>query len=149
MFKNLKAHRRVIAGRNITLSAAAVYALTRAASYATMNPAELNEAQQIITVEGRILGLWAAVWLMTAVYCVVDMVNRHTRHGLAMIVGWTLAWGSSYLVVWAGSGFTAHSMLATAIGWLTPGMIVFGFLLKVTALQDMLKQPTPPDGADE
>jgi len=144
---NITAAQRVVLGRNITLTAGAVYALSRALSYATMRPDTMNQAQAIITAEGRISWVWVAAWGVAAVFCVADMVNKHTRYGLSAVVGIALAWGSAHLATWVCTGFTDPSLIALAIGWLTPAGLVLGFLIKVTALQDMLL--TPPGGADE
>ena len=133
-------YRRVVIGRNITLTSGAVYALTRALYYATVPPESLSEAQNIITTDGRLLGAWAAVWGMTAVLCVADMINRHTRYGLSAVVGLALSWGLGYAIMWGVTGFTQFTLISAAIGWLTPAGLVFGFLIKVTALQDMLRQ---------
>jgi len=143
---NLKAHRRVVIGRNITLTAGAVLAITRGLSYATLNPADMNLGQVLVTFDGKILGVWAAVWLAAAVLCIADMVNKHTRYGLSLVVGAAFAWATGYLIAWALTGFTHPDLLASAMGWLTPAGLVFGFLLKVTALQDMLRSKTPPGG---
>lgn len=143
---NLKAHRRVIIGRNITLTAGTVYALTRFLYYATANPDGLSAAQNVITADGAALGSWAAAWLIAAALCVLDMINRHTRYGLSAVVGLAFAWGIGYAIMWAATGFTQFTLISTAIGWLTPAFLAFGFLFKVTALQDMLRQPDPPAG---
>ena len=143
----LKAAQRVVLGRNITLTAGAVYALSRALSYATMRPDTMNQAQAVITAEGRISWLWVAAWGAAAIFCVADMVNKHTRYGLSAVVGIALAWGVGHLATWVLTGFQDPSLIALAIGWLTPAGLVLGFLIKVTALQDMLRKP--PGGPDE
>lgn len=145
--RELKAARRVVIGRNVTLTSAAVYAITRSLYYATTNPDALSDAQNIITTDGRLLGAWAAIWALTSVLCVTDMINRHTRHGLSAMVGLAAAWGIGYTIMWGVTGFTQFSLISAAIGWLTPAGLVFGFLLKVTALQDMLRQATPAVGS--
>ena len=137
--KDLSSYKRVILGRNITLTAGAVYALTRATYYATVNPDAVSPAQGVITGDGRLLGGWAAIWLVAAVLCIVDMINRHTRFGLSMVVGLAFGWGAAYAIIWACTGFTDQSLLSTAIGWVTPAGLVFGFLIKVAALQDMVR----------
>ena len=138
---HVKPHRRVVIGRNITLTAGAVYALTRALYYATASPDSLSAAQNIITGDGRVLGAWAAIWGIAAVLCVADMINRHTRYGLSAVVGLAFAWGIGYAIMWGVTGFTQFTLISAAIGWLTPAGLVFGFLIKVTALQDMLRKP--------
>ena len=144
MTKAKRPHIRVIIGRNITLTAGAIYALTRAATYATLNPADLNRTEAVITADGRILGLWAAIWFAAAALCVADMINRHTRYGLSMIVGIAGAWGIAYGAVWACTGFTGDEWVR-AIGWLAPVTMIFGFLIKGTALQDMLRKKKAAD----
>lgn len=133
----MKPHHRVIAGRNIALTSGAVYALTRMVTYASMHPDTLNTTQRIITANGVLLGLWAAVWGAAAVLCVADMVNRHTRYGLSLLVGTAASWGFAYLAVWAFGGFTGDEWV-TALSWLAPVGIIFGLLYKVTALHDLL-----------
>ena len=146
---DVRARRRVVIGRNIALTSAAVYAFTRGLYYATTNPHDLSPAQNILTADGRLMGIWAAVWFAAMVLCVADMVNRHTRHGLSAVVGLAVAWGCGYLIMWGCTGFTQFSVLSSAIGWLTPAGLVFGFLIKVTALQDMLRSVPPPGGDDD
>ena len=136
---DLKANRRVVIGRNITLTAGVIYSLSRSMYYATLNPELTSQAQGIITADGRLLGLWAAVWAFAAIFCVVDMVNRHTRYGLSLVVGLAFAWGIAYGIIWALDGFRDFNLISSAIGWITPAALVFGFLLKVTALQDMVR----------
>ena len=143
---DLKAHRRVVIGRNIALTAGIMYALTRAIYYVTVDPDSLSGAQDVIAADGRALGLWAGLWIAAAILCVVDMVNHRTRYGLSLVVGIASAWGIGYAIIWACTGFTDLQLITSAIGWLTPAMLVFGFLLKVTALQDMLRQSSPPPG---
>jgi hypothetical protein len=90
--------------------------------------------------------MWAAIWAIAAVFCVVDMINGHTRHGLSRVGGLAFAWGTGYFRIWAFTGFTDFTLISTCIGWITPAALVFGFLIKVTALQDMLRDKTPPPG---
>ena len=144
---DVRARRRVVIGRNIALTSGALYAFTRFLYYATANPASLSPAQNIITADGKVLGAWAAVWLIACVLCIADMINRHTRYGLSAVVGLAFAWGAGYLLMWICTGFIDFSLLTSAIGWLTPAGLVFGFLIKITALQDMLRQQ-PQGGAD-
>ena len=143
----VRARRRVVIGRNIALTSGALYAFTRFLYYATANPDSLSPAQDIITADGKVLGAWAAVWLVACILCIADMINRHTRYGLSAVVGLAFAWGAGYLLMWICTGFIDFSLLTSAIGWLTPAGLVFGFLIKITALQDMLRtQPGDADG---
>jgi hypothetical protein len=80
------------------------------------------------------------VWGLAAVFCVADMVNRHTRHGLSLLVGVASAWGIGYFLIWCFTGFHDAQLLNSAVGWFTPAAFILGFLLKVTALQDMLRR---------
>jgi hypothetical protein len=144
---NMNPTRRVVTGRNIALTSGAVYALSRALYYATVRPTSLSDAQSIITADGRVLGAWAAVWVIAAALCIADMVNKHTRYGLSAVVGLAFAWGIGYALMWGFTGFTQFALISSAIGWLTPAGLVFGFLIKVTALQDMLRQQ-PPGGTN-
>jgi hypothetical protein len=141
---NLEARQRVVLGRNITLSAGILYCLSRSVYYATAQPSSLSQAQAVITADGRALGVWSAVWGLAAVLCIVDMVNRHTRHGLSLLTGIAFAWGLGYAIMWAATGFTDGQLISSAVGWITPAAFIFGFLIKVTALQDMLR----PKGDD-
>jgi len=138
---SLPPEKRVMIGRNITLSAGVLYALTRSIYYATIRPDSLSGAQAVITADGHLLGMWSAAWGMVATFCIADMVNRHTRYGLSILVSICTVWGFSYLTIWAATGFVDFSLVSSAIGWLGPASFIFGFLLKVTALQDMLRRP--------
>lgn len=143
---NIPAHKRVVIGRNITLSAGILYALSRSIYYSTVRPETLSGAQAVITADGHLLGFWGAAWGMVATFCIADMVNRHTRYGLSLLVGITAVWGGAYLIIWAVDGFRDFSLVSSAIGWLGPAAFIFGFLLKVTALQDMVRaRRTPPE----
>jgi len=135
----LRPEARVIVGRNIILTMGALYALRQSIYYATIRPETLSGAQEIITADGNALGIWSALWGLVVAFCVADMVNRHTRHGLSVLVGISFAWGVGYLLIWAFSGFTSMSLVNSAIGWIAPAAFIFGFLLKVSALQDMLR----------
>ncbi|MGN7250041.1 hypothetical protein [Arthrobacter sp. SAFR-014] len=137
--RKLRPDHRVIIGRNITLTAGVVYALSRCIYYATKDPHTVSPAQGAITGEGNLLWAWTAAWALTAALCIADMVNRHTRHGLSTVVGIAFAWGVAYLLMFVFTGFTDIDLLSSAIGWLAPAGLVFGFLIKVTALQDMLR----------
>jgi hypothetical protein len=146
---DVKARRRVVIGRNIALSAAAVYAFTRAMYYATTNPDSLSQAQDVLTADGRVIGVWAAVWFAATILCIADMINRHTRYGLSMVAGLALAWGTGYLLIWACTGFTQFALISSAVSWLAPAGLVFGFVIKVTALQDMIRGQNPLGGEDD
>ena len=138
--RDISARRRVSIGRNIVLSMGALYALRQSIYYATIRQESLSGAQSIITADGAALGVWSALWGVVAVLCVVDMVNRHTRNGLSLLVGVAGGWGVGYLLIWAiGTGFQDMSLVNTAIGWLAPAVFVFGFVMKVSALQDLLR----------
>jgi hypothetical protein len=140
--RDISARRRVVIGRNVTLSAGILYCLSRSIYYSTVRPDSLSGAQAVITGNGGALGLWAAAWGLACVFCVVDMVNRHTRYGLSILTGIAFAWGFGYLMIWAATGFTDYTLVSSSIGWITPAAFIFGFLLKVTALQDMLRSKT-------
>lgn len=140
----LKPDHRVVIGRNVTLIAGTVYALTRCLYYATKDPATVSPAQGIITADGHVLWAWAVAWGLAAAMCIADMVNRHTRHGLSVVVGIAFAWGVAYLLMFVFTGFRDIDLLSSAIGWLAPAGLVFGLLFKVTALQDMLRSKRPP-----
>ena len=139
--RDIGARKRVMIGRNITLAAGILYALSRSIYYTTIHPGSLSGAQAVITADGHLLGLWGAAWGMVATLCISDMVNRHTRHGLSLLVGIASVWGGSYLIIWAVDGFRDFSLVSSAIGWLGPAAFILGFLLKVTALQDMIRRP--------
>jgi hypothetical protein len=135
----LKPDHRVVIGRNITLVSAVVYALTRCLYYATKDPGTVSPAQGYITGDGHLLWAWATAWALAAAMCVADMVNRHTRHGLSVVVGLAFAWGIAYLLMFVFTGVRDMELLSSAIGWLAPAGLVWGLLFKVTALQDMLR----------
>lgn len=138
--RDISARRRVMIGRNIVLTMAALYSARQSIYYATIHPDSLSGAQEIITADGAALGIWSALWGLVMVLSVADMVNRHTRHGLSLLVGIAFAWGVGYLLIWAFTGFIDFNLVNSAIGWIAPAAFIFGFLLKVTALQDMLAQ---------
>lgn len=142
--RNLRPETRVVIGRNIILTMGALYSLRQSLYYATTRPESLSGAQEVITADGGALGVWAALWGLAAVLCVADMVNRHTRHGLSALVGIAFAWGVGYAIIWAATGFTDFQLVNSAIGWIAPAVFIFGFLLKVTALQDMLRRREVP-----
>ena len=138
---DISARRRVMIGRNIILTMGGLYALSRSIYYATVPPESLSGAQEIITADGGALGVWSALWGLVAVLCVSDMVNAHTRHGLSVLTGITSAWGIGYGIIWGATGFTDFALISSAVGWLAPALFIFGFLIKVTALQDMIVYP--------
>ena len=142
--RDISARRRVMIGRNITLTAGIIYCLSRYIYYSTVQPDSLSGAQEVITGNGHALGLWAAAWAVAGIFCIVDMVNRHTRYGLSILTGIAFAWGVGYLIIWGATGFDDFSLASSAAGWITPAAFIFGFLFKVTALQDMLRST---DGA--
>jgi hypothetical protein len=137
--RDISARRRVMIGRNIVLTMAALYSMRQSIYYATIRPESLSGAQEVITANGGALGLWAGLWGAVTVLCVADMVNRHTRHGLSVLVGTSFAWGVGYLLIWASTGFIDFNLVNSAIGWIAPAAFIFGFLLKVNALQDMIR----------
>jgi len=140
---------RVVIGRNITLTMGTVYALSRAFYYATAEPESLSAAQDVIVADGRLLPAWAAIWALAAAFCIVDMINRHTRHGLSAVVGLAFGWGAAYAIMWVVTGCRDFSLISACIGWITPAGLVFGFLIKVSALQMMLRSRQSlgvPDG---
>lgn len=141
--QTIKACRRVVIGRNITLTAAIIYSLSRCVYYATLNPGVGTQAQELLTGDGRLLGLWATVWAIAAGLCVVDMVNRHTRWGLSLVVGLAFGWGLAYGTIFAINGLDDTILIYSAISWIALAAIIFGLLLKVTALQDMVRQKPP------
>lgn len=145
MFK-LNAVSRVAFGRNTTLTFGAIYALSRSVYYATLDPTSASAAQDVITADGRLLGAWAAVWAMAAIFCIVDMVNGHTRQGLSLVVGLAFGWGIAYLLMFAFDGFSDLTLISSAISWITPAGLVYGFIIKVAALHEMLHDKNSPGG---
>ena len=146
----IKPDHRVIIGRNITLTAAVIYALTRSVYYLAKDPGTVSPAQGVITADGQLLWAWGAVWVVASVFCVVDMVNRHTRHGLSAVIGLAFAWGIAYLLMWIVTGLQGNwdlELLSSAANWLTPTGMVWGLVFKVTALQDLLRKKIPPQEA--
>lgn len=136
--RDISARRRVMLGRNIILTMGALYALRQSIYYATIRPESLSGAQEIITADGGALGVWSALWGLVVVLCVADMVNQHTRHGLSVLVGTAFAWGVGYLIIFLATGCNDFNLVNSAIGWIAPAVFIFGFLVKVNALQDML-----------
>lgn len=136
--------RRVVIGRNIILTMGALYCLSRSVYYMMIGPDALSGAQEVITGDGRALGFWSALWAAATALCISDMVNRHTRYGLSLLAAIAAAWGICYVLIWAFTGFHDGSLINSAIGWLAPAAFIFGFLLKVTALQDMIRVREDP-----
>jgi hypothetical protein len=126
-------------GRNIVLGMGGLYAIRQSIYYATIQQETLSGAQAIITANGAALGVWSALWGVVGVLCIIDMVNGHTRNGLSLLVGVAGGWGVGYLLIWAFAGFQDMTLVNSAIGWLAPAVFIFGFLLKVSALQDLLR----------
>lgn len=148
--QNLKVHNRVVIGRNITLTAAATYSLAQSVYYATLGTQTGTRAQDLLTAGGNLLGLWAALWAFAAVLCIVDMVNRHTRHGLSLVVGLAFAWGAGYALVWILEGLDDHLVIFAALRWIALATVILGFVVKVAALQAMLRMSAaPPGDADD
>jgi hypothetical protein len=137
--RDISARKRVALGRNIVLSMGALYAIRQSIYYATIREETLSPAQSIIAADGAALGVWSALWGVVGVLCVMDMVNGHTRNGLSLLVGVSGGWGVGYLLIWAFAGFQDMNLVNSAIGWLAPSVFIFGFLLKVSALQDLLQ----------
>lgn len=137
--RDISARRRVALGRNIVLSMGALYAMRQSIYYATIQEETLSGAQAIITAGGAALGVWSALWGVVGVLCVMDMVNGHTRNGLSLLVGVAGGWGVGYLLIWAFAGFQDMTLVNSGIGWLAPAVFIFGFLLKISALQDLLR----------
>ena len=137
--RDISARKRVALGRNIVLSMGALYAVRQSIYYATIQEETLSEAQAVITADGAALGMWSALWGVVGVLCIMDMVNGHTRNGLSLLVGVSGGWGVGYLLIWAFAGFQDMNLVNSAIGWLAPSVFIFGFLLKVSALQDLLR----------
>jgi hypothetical protein len=129
------ARRRVTAGRVIALSAAAVYCLLRVFMLMSGN---LTPAGKIITADGALTWPWAAAWLTAAGWCVWDIIQHRTRHGLAFTVALAMTWGTGNVGVWAMDGFTGTGW-ASALGYYAPALIVFGLMLKIGALYDLLE----------
>lgn len=129
------ARSRVTAGRVIALSAAAVYCLLRVFMLMSGN---ITPAGMIITGNGALTWPWAAAWLTAAGWCVWDIIRHRTRHGLAFTVALAVTWGSGNVAVWADAGFTGTGW-ASALGYYAPALIIFGLMLKVGALYDLLE----------
>jgi hypothetical protein len=47
------------------------------------------------------------------------------------------------MLIWACTGFTDFTLISSAVSWLAPAGLVFGFVIKVTALQDMIRGQNP------
>lgn len=100
----IRAHRRITIGRDVALTAAAVYAIVRALKRLTDTPSQ-GSVDDLITYGGTISWACAARWALAAALCVLDMIKHHTRYGLPLFVGICLAWGAAHLGQWAYYGF--------------------------------------------
>ncbi|MEV4902342.1 hypothetical protein AB0K08_13495 [Citricoccus sp. NPDC055426] len=144
-------HTRVRIGRNVALTAVAIYCATRAVAYMPgIVGGTMENVIAMISLGGHLLWAWALAWALAAVLCVADMAAGHTRRGLPLAVGLGAAWGAAYLVAWAVSGLHGQwtTGWVTAINYLALSAAIGGLLFKVTALHDMA-HPAGMEEADE
>lgn len=139
--------KRIILGRIITLVSAFIYCAYRATAAFLPDPDNMPTGALLLSGNGRYLWVWGAVWVLAGAWCIADLAKGHTRYGLAAAVGLALAWASAHLIVWAASGFSNPDWVP-AIGAIAPCMIIFGLLLKVTALHDMVNKLASKDRSD-
>lgn len=129
--------RRYKLGRTVMLTCATLYALSRAATYLPNPTREVPKALDFISVSVPVW-VWAALWLLTAVLCVVDLFRGFGRNGISAVVGMMLAWATIYLisyidtVVHEGWGSREWSTFA---GFGFAGGMILGLLIKVGALK--------------
>jgi hypothetical protein len=131
--------RRLVLGRLVTLTAAFTYCLLRAAAAFYPDPDRTPTGALLLSGNGNFLWVWGAAWLFAGGWCLVDLWQGHTRHGLPFAVGLAMAWGSAHAIVWVWSGFTNPDWIP-ALASITPCLIIFGLLLKVNALHEMVAQ---------
>ena len=125
------------------LISAAVYALSRALAYLPNHSRELPQALKLITTIIPIW-VWAALWLVAMVLCIVDLIRGVGRKGISTVVGLMLAWGVaygiSYIVTVCSVGWGSREWL-TFCTYVCGAGIIQGLLMKVGSLKPM--------GADE
>lgn len=125
------------------LISAAVYALSRALAYLPNQNRELPEALKLITVIIPIW-LWAGLWLVAMVLCIVDLFRGVGRKGISTVVALMMTWGAafgiSYVVTVCTVGWGSREWLTFCTYICTAG-IIQGLLMKVGSLK--------PIGTDE
>lgn len=132
--------KRIRIGRHLALVAIAIYCATRAIAYAPgLVGGRMEQVVVMVSLNGHILWVWAVAWGLAAVLCVADMIEGHTRRGMALAIGLGAAWGVAYAIAWvvAGIGGEWTTWWVTAINYLTLSVAIAGLLYKITAWQDV------------
>lgn len=135
--------KRYRTGRKIMLTSAAIYALSRALAYLPNPNIELPQALKLITTIVPIW-VWAGLWLVAMVLCLIDLFRGVGRKGISSVVGLMLVWGTAYGISYVS---TVYSMGWGSREWLTfytyvcGAGIIQGLLMKVGSLK--------PVGTDE
>ena len=124
-------------GRRIMLASATLYAASRAATYLPNPARETPKAIEFISVIVP-AWVWAALWIVAAILCLIDLFRGSGRHGISAVVGLMISWGTIYTISYidtvAHFGWGSREW-STAAGFLFGGGMIFGLLIKVGALK--------------
>lgn len=126
-------------GRAIMLTSASIYALGQAARYlpnpqtSENGPASLDFVTVFVPQ-----WFWAALWLVAAVLCVVDISRGVGRKGISLVVGLMFSWSTiylfSYITTVVESGWGSREWVSVFTFGCTAGMVM-GLLIKIGALK--------------
>ena len=124
-------------GRKIMLTSAALYSLSRAATYLPNSAQEAPKAIEFISVIVP-TWFWALLWLIAATLCLFDLFKGTGRRGISTTVGLMLGWGTIYLISYidtiAHEGWGSREW-STAAGFTFGGGMILGLLIKIGALK--------------
>lgn len=124
-------------GRKVMLVSAALYCTTRAATYLPNPDRDIPKAIDFISLLVPVW-FWAALWIVAAVLCILDLFRGHGRRGISTVVGLMLGWGAIFLISyidtvihegWGSREWSTFAHFAFA------GGIILGLLIKLGALK--------------
>lgn len=124
-------------GRKIMLASAALYSLSRAATYLPNAAQESPKAIEFISVIVP-TWFWAALWIVAATLCLFDLFKGSGRRGISAVVGLMVSWGAIYTISYIDTvvrlGWGSREW-STAAGFIFGGGMILGLLIKVGALK--------------
>lgn len=124
----------------VALSAIAIYCATRALAYAPgLVGGRMEQVVLMVSLNGHLLWLWAAMWAIAAILCIWDMIEGHTRRGMSLGIGLGVAWGAAYAFAWIIAGINGdwNTWWVTAVNYIALSAAIWGLLCKITAWQDV------------